>query len=95
MGHKGEIIHNSYSSNNDFAYTFSGFFTRKPATVRGTSINNSRSVNDTIVMDADVKFEGQPLTHSKAATQDEVRAVISELDQLPTSLLRNVLEWYM
>ena len=56
-------------------------------------------MSDTIVMSADVKFEGQHLTHFKPATQDEVRIVVMkspskscELDPLPTNLLKKVLE---
>ncbi len=56
-------------------------------------------MSDTIVMSADVKFEGQHLTDFKPATQDEVRVVIMkssskscELDPLPKHLLKKVLE---
>jgi hypothetical protein len=99
MGQKGEIILPSYSSGNDLANKFSDFFTKKTATIRDTIINNGSSMSDTIVMSADVKFEGQHLTHFKPATQDEVRIVVMkspskscELDPLPTNLLKKVLE---
>ncbi len=99
MGHKGKIILPSYSSGNDLANKFSDFFTKKTATIRDTIINNGSSMSDTIVMSADVKFEGQHLTHFKPATQDEVRIVVMkspskscELDPLPTNLLKKVLE---
>ncbi len=56
-------------------------------------------MSDSILMGADVKFEGRHLTHFKPATQDEVRFVImksssksGELDPLPTNLLKKVLE---
>ncbi len=56
-------------------------------------------MSETIMMGADVKFEGQHLTHFKLANKDEVHVVIvkspsksCENDPLPTNLQKKVLE---
>ena len=53
-------------------------------------------------MNADIKFEGQPLTKLAPATQDEVHDIIikspsksCELDPLPTYLLTDVMEYLL
>ena len=78
MGHKGEIILPSYSSEKVLANKFSDLFTKMTATIRDTIINNVSFISDTILMSGDAKFEGQHLTHFKPATQNEVRVVIME-----------------
>ena len=56
-------------------------------------------MSDTIVMSADINFEGQHLTHFRLATWDEVcdatmksRSKSWEVDLLPNSLLKTVVE---
>ena len=73
--HKGEIILPRCSFDNDLANKFSDFFTKKTPKIRDTVINNGSPMSDTM-MSADVKFEGQHLTHFKPATHDQVRAVM-------------------
>ena len=64
MGHKGEII------------SFNDFFIRKTTTIRNNIDNHKSPISDALVMSADIKFEGQPLTKLAPATQDEVRDII-------------------
>jgi len=67
------------------------------------NIDNHKSpISDAVVMSADIKFEEQPLTKLAPATQDEIRDIIikppsksSELDPLPTYLLKEVLEYLL
>ena len=75
MGHKREIVLPSYLSDSDLANKFSDFFMKK--TIRDTIINTGLSMIETIVMSADVKFEGQHLTYFKPATLEEVRVAMN------------------
>ena len=102
MGHKGEIILPSCSSDEHLANKFSDFFMRKITTIRDDIDNHKSPISDAVVMSADIKFEGQPLTKLAPATQDEVRDIIikspsksCELDPLPTYLLKEVLEYLL
>ena len=92
IGRKGEIILPCYLSDNHF-------FTKKTSTIRETIINNGSKMSDTILMSADVTFEGEHLTHLKHATQDQVRCFIMnspsmscDLDPQPNNLLKKVLK---
>ena len=76
MVNKREIILPSYSPDNHLANKFSDFFPKRTATVRDPIINNGSSMSDTILVGADMKSEGQHLTHFRPASQDEVRVVI-------------------
>ena len=97
MGHKGEIILPSCSSDEYLANKFSDFFKRKITTIRDDIDTDKSPISDAVVMSADIKFEGQPLTKLVPATQDEIRDIIikspsksSELDPLSTYLFKEV-----
>jgi len=60
------------------------------------------TIGDAVVMSADIKFEGQPLTKLAPSTQDEVLDIIvkslsksCEPDHLPTYLLKEVLKYLL
>jgi len=102
MGRKGEIILPICSSDEHLANKFSDFFMRKITTIRDDIDNHKSPISDAVVMSADVKFEGQPLTKLAPATQDEVRTIIVksasksyELDPLPTYMLKEVLKYLL
>ena len=72
---------------------------RNTVEIRDTIDAGNFSMSETVVMDADVAFQGQPLTHLKSSTQYEVRDIIMRspsksrvLDPLDTYLLKQVLE---
>jgi len=95
MGHKGEIILLSCSSDEHLANKFNEFFMRKITTIRDDIDDHKSPITEAVVMRADIKFDGQPLTKLAPATQDEVRDIIikspsksCELDPLPTYLLK-------
>lgn len=97
MGQKGEIVLPSCPSDTTLANRFSEFFMNKIATIR-ENINSAVTGNDTLVMSADVEFNGEPLTDLSPATQDEIREIIMkaptkscEIDPLPTYLLKQCL----
>jgi hypothetical protein len=71
MRYKGEIILPSYSSDEHLANEFGDFFVRKITTVRYNIDNHKSPISDAVVMTANFKFEGQPLTILAPATQDE------------------------
>ena len=48
---------------------------RRTARIIDTINNNDSSISDTIMMSADVKFEGLHLRHCEPANQDEVPVV--------------------
>jgi len=90
MGHKGEIILPSCSSDEHLANKFNDFFIGKSTTIRDNIDDHRSPISDAVVMRADIKFEGQPLTKLAPATQDEVRDIIiktpsksCELNPLP------------
>jgi len=90
------------SSDEHLANKFSDFFMRKITTIRDNTDNHKSPISDAVVMSADIKFEGQPLTIFAPATQDEVSDIIikspaksCELDPLPTYLLKEVLEYLL
>ena len=60
MGHKGDIILASCSSDEHLANKFRDFFMRKITTIRDDIDNHKSPISDAIVMRADMKFEGQP-----------------------------------
>ena len=62
MGHKGEIILSICSSDEHLANRFSDFFMRKITTIRDDINSHKSPISDAVVMSADIKFEGQPLT---------------------------------
>ena len=91
MGHKGEIILPSCSSDEQLVNKFSEFFMRKFTTIRHDIDNRKSPISNTVVVSADIKFERQPLTKLAPATQDEVHDIIiksppksCDLDPLPT-----------
>ena len=49
---------------------------RKITTIRDDIDNHKSPISDAVMMSADIKFEGQPLTKLAPATQDEVRDII-------------------
>ena len=56
-------------------------------------------MSETVVMEADVAFEGQPLTQLESSIQDKVHDIIMkspsmscDFDPLPTYLLNQMLE---
>ena len=57
---------------------------RKFATIRDDIDNHKPSIGDAVVMSADIKFEGKPLTKRAPATQDKVRDIIIKY---PSTLL--------
>ena len=90
MGHKGEMLP-SCSYDEHLANKFSDFSMRKITAIRDHIDNHNFSVSDAVIMSADIKFEGQPLTKLAPSTQDEVLDIIvktpskcCELDHLPT-----------
>jgi exonuclease III len=102
MGQKGEVILPSSFSDEDLANKFSDFFISKITTIRERIDADNSPVSESVVMSADVRFEGQPLTQLEPSTQDEVRNIIMkspskscELDPLPTNLLKQVLEYVL
>jgi len=62
MGHKGEIILPSCSSDEHSANKFNDFFVRIISTIRDDIDNHKSQISDAVVMIADIKFEGHPLT---------------------------------
>ena len=49
---------------------------RKITTIRDDIDNHKSPISDAVMMSADIKFEGQPLTNLAPATKDEVRDII-------------------
>jgi len=99
MGHKSEVILPSCPSDRDLANRFGDFFVNKITTIRDNISALNNTTNDNIVMTADIKFDGQPMTNFTPATQEEIRKIIlkspsksCELDPLPTHLLKDCLE---
>jgi len=70
MGHKDKSLCQ------DVHLSFSEFFMRKFTTIRDDIDNHKSPISDAVVMSADIKFEGQPLTKLAPATQDEVGDII-------------------
>jgi len=99
MGHKSEVVLPSCPSDRDLANRFGDCFVNKITTIRDNISALNNTTNDNIVMTADIKFDGQPMTTFTPATQKEIRKIIMnapskscELDPLPTHLLKDCLE---
>ena len=61
MGHEGNAILPSSSSDEEMANTFSDFFKKKIVTIRVITDSHTSTMSGTVVMSDDVKFDGQPL----------------------------------
>jgi len=78
------------------------FFTRKITTIRDNIGNNKSLISDAVMMGADIKFEGRPLTKLAPATHVEVRDIFIkspsksfELYPFELYLLKEVLEYLL
>jgi len=73
MGHKSEVIISSCPSDRDFANRFGDFFVKnKITTIRDNISALNNTTNENIMMTADIKFDGQPMTTFTPVTQEEV-----------------------
>ena len=76
QGDKAEISFPSCSSDNSLAKTFCYLFMRNTAEIRDVTGAKKLSVSETLVVDADVAFEGQPVTQLEPSNHDTVRDII-------------------
>ena len=99
MADEGEVVLPTCSSGDSLANELSNVFIRQTAKIRNTVHTDNASMNETILMEADVAFQEQRLTELRPSTQDVVRDIITKsppkscgLNPLPTCLLKQLLE---